>query len=711
MPPHRPNHVPGLLLILAITLAVVAPVVHAGLSTQEERLLAQLNAPRALADLERLSKRSVTSQTGLGAGTIVSGSAEENAAARRLAETLRAMGLEVTLEDFPVRAYRYGPLTLEANGSAIAAISLHATGGTWGTRDAVPFARGDGGSHQLRASLVDAGDGYESDYARIGNVRGRIVLVRRELRDWPPAQITEAAHHGALAVLFFDHPSSDQQPDALRQDSLWGHDQLPGIAISRRSGNALKAQLATGPVEILLESRAQVADGTSRNVVARIRGSERADEYVLVSAHYDRWFEGAADNTSGVAAVLEIARAFTRSGLKPRRTILFVLAGSEEAGLEDPERDWLAGSNAFVMRHPEVLRSAALVFNVDLLGRTSPTASLTSTPDLMAQQATTLKDLGLDRQITRKASIGSSIDAWNYGVVGGAATSHLNRIPDSYFPIYHTQVDTYRPELFQNMAMDLRLLTLSLWRAASARRLPIALTAVSDYIDGQLGKDAVKVPDVSFVGLHDALAGFRAAAAAVEAVDDPARADEVNRLLMATRHGLVPWLYASDDDFEQATRTALLATRVAVLERTSAAAGAGDAATAVAALQELYEGRQCLRLAPAVYEFERSFWAGEGGWASRFQHRAPPPPPAFEAACALLAKPSLDTPAFIAALAVLRTHAAQQVAEAVALMTAHVHSATAGLVEFRSEPDAHTMPGVARAERSTATAATNALPR
>lgn len=683
MPPAYRSRAMHAVLMLGLALACLPSAAHAGIDAQETRLLAGLSPPRALADLERLSERGGTTGTGLGAGTIVSGSPEEAAAAGGIAAAMRAMGLEVSVEEFPVRAYRYGPVTLSANGTALAAISLHATGGTWGTRDGVPFAHGNAGVHRLRAALVDAGGGYEEDYARIGDVRGKVVLVQRELRDWPPPQITEAAHHGAVAVLFYDHPSASEQPDALRQDSLWGHDQLPGIAISRRAGEGLKAALAKGPVEIELENRMDVADGTSRNVVARLRGREEPDEYAVVSAHYDRWFRGAADNTSGVAAVLEIARAFKASGLKPRRTLMFLLVGSEEAGLEDPERDWLAGSNAFMLRHPEVLRRAALVFNIDLLGRTSDKASLSSTPDLTAQEARVLRDLGLDSQISQKPTFGSSIDAWNYGVVSGAATSHVNRIPESYYAIYHTQVDDYRPERFGNMGMDLRLISLSLWRAATAQRLPIALTSAADYVDAQVAKDAAKVPDVSFDGLHKTIGRFREASAAVEAMQDPARDRDVNRVLMATRHSLVPWLYASDDDFEQATRTALLATRVSVLDRLPAALTATDTAAAVSVLQELYEGRQCLHLAPAVYEFERSFWAGEGGWASRFQHRAPPPPPGFEAACAMIRTPGADRAAILSTITTLRTHAAQQVAEAVALMTARLDAATARLDDFR----------------------------
>src|SRR4029434_3848998 len=98
----------------------------------------------------------------------------------------------------------------------------------------------EAGGTRLRAKLVDAGDGYEADYARVGDVRGKAVLVRRELRDWPPLQVTEAAQHGAAALIFYDHPSAGEHVDALRQDSLWAHEQLPGVAISNASGRALR---------------------------------------------------------------------------------------------------------------------------------------------------------------------------------------------------------------------------------------------------------------------------------------------------------------------------------------------------------------------------------------------------------------------------------------------------------------------------------------
>jgi hypothetical protein len=675
--------------IASIVLFVsMTAVTRAAVTPQEERLLSGLNSKRALNEIRHLSEQVVTTPSGLGKGTAVAGSVEEEKLAQDIARSMRSMGLQVRLEEFPVRAYHYGPALLTANGSAVTCISLDAAGAVWGSRDSIAFARGnEQQGHRLRAALVDAGAGYQADYQRLADVRGKVVLVHRELRDWPPAQITEAAHHGATAILFYDYPLAGDQLDGLRQDSMWGHEQIPAVAISRRSAQSLQKQMAHGAVEITLNNSVDVTDGHSRNVVGILRGTEMPDEWVMVAAHYDRWFAGAGDNTSGVAAVLEAARAMTAAGARPRRSVLFMATGSEEAGLEDAERDWLAGSHAFLQRHPEILRNAALVFNVDLIGWTAPTGTLMSTPDVRGQQQRLLADLGYADKIEITIPTTSAIDAWNYGVVGGAAMNHLWRATatgnPAYFPLYHTQLDVLQADRFDNMQMDLRLLTLSLWRAATEPRLPISLTALADFVGPLLNADAAKVPEVSFVDAQSALAEFRAAAAAIESLDQSIAPDQVNRLLMTTRHSLVPWLYAGNGDFEQVVRTAEYAQRVSAFDATVAALRRGDVAAAQNALGGLYEGRQCLRLSPEVYAQERTFWAGDGGWATQFGHRAPPPPPAFEAACAALTQtPAPPGAALITAFTAARADAVVSVAQGVALIAEKLAAATATLRQF-----------------------------
>lgn len=98
------------------------------------------------------------------------------------------------------------------------------------------------------------------------------------------------------------------------------------------------------------------------NTVGEIRGSERPDEVVLLGAHLDSWDvgTGATDNASGSIAVLEAARilgALKASGVRPKRTIRFVLFSGEEQGLY--------GSQYYVLRHAAELPRYQAVLVLD----------------------------------------------------------------------------------------------------------------------------------------------------------------------------------------------------------------------------------------------------------------------------------------------------------------------------------------------------------
>ena len=106
------------------------------------------------------------------------------------------------------------------------------------------------------------------------------------------------------------------------------------------------------------------------NVVARLPGTNPAlrDEVVVIGAHWDHHgigrpvngdsiMNGALDNASGVAAMLAIADAFVRTGVRPRRSLLFVSFTAEEKGL--------LGSQAFAEQPPVPIRNVAAILNVD----------------------------------------------------------------------------------------------------------------------------------------------------------------------------------------------------------------------------------------------------------------------------------------------------------------------------------------------------------
>lgn len=95
------------------------------------------------------------------------------------------------------------------------------------------------------------------------------------------------------------------------------------------------------------------------NTIAEIKGTEKPDEYVLLSAHFDSWDggTGATDNGTGTLTMMEAMRILKKVYPNPKRTIMVGHWGSEEQGLN--------GSRAFVEDHPEIVGKIQAVFNQD----------------------------------------------------------------------------------------------------------------------------------------------------------------------------------------------------------------------------------------------------------------------------------------------------------------------------------------------------------
>jgi hypothetical protein len=95
------------------------------------------------------------------------------------------------------------------------------------------------------------------------------------------------------------------------------------------------------------------------NTIAEIKGTEKPDEYVMLSAHFDSWDagQGATDNGTGTLTMMEAMRILKQVYPNPKRTILVGHWGSEEQGLN--------GSRAFVEDHPEVVSKLQALFNQD----------------------------------------------------------------------------------------------------------------------------------------------------------------------------------------------------------------------------------------------------------------------------------------------------------------------------------------------------------
>lgn len=127
--------------------------------------------------------------------------------------------------------------------------------------------------------------------------------------------------------------------------------------------------------KLMLEIESQSEQLSSENVVAFIKGSEKPDEILVISAHLDHEgikdgevYNGADDDGSGTIAILEIAEAFkmaVKDGLTPRRSILFLHVTGEEKGL--------LGSRHYTDNDPIFpLKNTIADLNIDMIGRTDP---------------------------------------------------------------------------------------------------------------------------------------------------------------------------------------------------------------------------------------------------------------------------------------------------------------------------------------------------
>jgi hypothetical protein len=95
------------------------------------------------------------------------------------------------------------------------------------------------------------------------------------------------------------------------------------------------------------------------NTIGVIRGTEKPDEYVMLSAHFDSWDggSGATDNGTGTLMAMEAMRILKLAYPRPKRTIMVGHWNSEEQGLN--------GSRAFTEDHPEVMKGLQALFNQD----------------------------------------------------------------------------------------------------------------------------------------------------------------------------------------------------------------------------------------------------------------------------------------------------------------------------------------------------------
>jgi hypothetical protein len=185
---------------------------------------------------------------------------------------------------------------------------------------------------------------------------------------------------------------------------------------------------------------------TVYNTVGEIRGSEKPDEFVVVGAHLDSWDlgQGTTDNGTGSCVVLETARVLSKSGVKPKRTVRFVLFTGEEEGLY--------GSRAYVNAHKDELARTSLAIVHDTgTGRVVGigTQRHDALKPIFERELVSLKELGV-KEINTRGMGGSDHQSFDGAGVPGIM---FQQDPAEYRFTHHSQSDTLdkakEPDLIQ----------------------------------------------------------------------------------------------------------------------------------------------------------------------------------------------------------------------------------------------------------------------
>ena len=232
--------------------------------------------------------------------------------------------------------------------------------------------------------LVYLGKGTAADYEGV-NVKGKLVMVEINQRDewWISFPVYQAYLRGAAALIAVQANGYGEIAEtALNAQDIAGPDFAPAFSLSQADARILKTALQnkisaqrnnttdseytqTVPeqddtllrrhsLKVSLDASSRIIPDTkASNIVGKIPGTE-TDSMIVLSAHYDSYFDGFQDDNAAIAMMLGIARALVKGGYKPAHTLVFCAMAAEEWGIIDSKYDWSTGAYNQIFRvHPD----------------------------------------------------------------------------------------------------------------------------------------------------------------------------------------------------------------------------------------------------------------------------------------------------------------------------------------------------------------------
>ena len=313
--------------------------------------------------------------------------------AQYVADQFRRFGLKSSFQRYPITRRRLEPAESRV---------IFAAGGRQDTASFLTSVRYGGGvipEKPVRAGAVLVGGPQTAESAGEVNVRDRIVLFV------PPAKTNPAGFQQVLRVLFLggskalvilgDADSATfagSVPKRYHERTVVGLPASRPVTLQVQVGAVQKALAAAGvdlngvrqattPVsrelptlQVGVEMKDTITSSlTAPNTIGILEGSDPRlkNEYIVYSAHMDHIGitpgqadsinNGADDDASGTAGVVELAEAFSRPGARPKRSLIFLTVSGEEKGL------W--GSDYFTSNPPVPVKQIVADINIDMIGR------------------------------------------------------------------------------------------------------------------------------------------------------------------------------------------------------------------------------------------------------------------------------------------------------------------------------------------------------
>jgi len=285
-----------------------------------------------------------------------------------------------------------------------------------------------------------------SELEQLGErVRGKIVVYNAPFVDYGTTVLyrlqgaSRAARYGAVAALVRSiTPVSLQTPHTGAMQYDEAQPKIPVAAITIEAAELLQRMYDRGDrptVRLKMEAKF-LPDAESANVIAELKGTEKPDEVVLISGHYDSWDvgQGAHDDGGSCIVVWEAATLLKELGLRPRRTIRVVLWTNEENGLRGGN-GYRDAHRAELAKHVFAIESDSGIYKPEGFG-----LAATAPPQVRAnlqEIAKLLSGIGSDRI----AASGGGADIgpmMREGVIGAS----LDVEGSHYFDIHHTPADT-----------------------------------------------------------------------------------------------------------------------------------------------------------------------------------------------------------------------------------------------------------------------------